>query len=67
MHGPLQRSGSTLFLVDRTAVPIRTGNQIAPLPLRFFPLADDPALSAYVDQLNRDERARCEAIYGAGR
>jgi hypothetical protein len=63
-HRPIQPSGSTLFLVDSSAQPIRTKNQIAPLPLKFFAVGDDPALAEYIEKLNREEQERCAPLSG---
>jgi hypothetical protein len=66
MHRPLGQGGDPLFLLDQTAKPVASPKQIAPLPLRFFAIGDDPRLSAYVEELNLAERERCEKIYAAG-
>jgi hypothetical protein len=65
-HKPLGSDGSIIFLVDRKAHPVRTGNQIAPLPMRFFARNADPQLTAYVDELNLKENDACRAIYAKG-
>jgi hypothetical protein len=67
-HHPLPGSGSDiLFLVDDKAVPVRNGNIIAPLPLRFFTLYGDERLTAYVERLNAEEQEKYRQIYaGAG-
>jgi hypothetical protein len=59
--------GSILFLVDYAAKPVMSSNQVAPLPLRFFPIGDDPALKQYVQKLNEEEQLRCKEIYAAGK
>jgi hypothetical protein len=63
-HRPIQPSGCTLFLVDSAAQPIRTENQIAPLPLKFFALGDDPALAEYLEKLNHEGQERCVSLSG---
>ena len=65
-HRPIGQGGDAIFLVDYDAKPVRSPTQIAPLPLRFFAIGDDPKLSAYVAELNRNERHRCEKLYAAG-
>jgi hypothetical protein len=65
-HKPLGPDGSIIFLVDRDARPVVTGNQMAPLPMRFFARDNDPRLLAYVEELNRREEATCREIYEAG-
>jgi hypothetical protein len=65
-HKPLGQGGDAIFLVDVEAKPITTSKQITPLPLRFFAIGDDLELAAYVEELNRTERERCEKIYAAG-
>ncbi len=66
-HHPLPGPGSDiLFLADDSAQPVRSGNVIAPLPLRFFPLYGDERLTAYVERLNADEQEKCRRIYAAG-
>jgi hypothetical protein len=62
-HRPLGPEGSILFLVDAKALPVRTGNQVAPLPMRFFAREVDPRLVAYVDELNRNENDACRKIH----
>jgi hypothetical protein len=63
-HHPLPSPGSDiLFLVDDKAEPVRSGNIIAPLPLRFFALYGDERLTAYVERLNAEEEERCRLIY----
>ncbi|MDR3420178.1 MAG: hypothetical protein P4L80_02870 [Xanthobacteraceae bacterium] len=62
-HHPLAPGGSILFLVDDKARPVRTENLVAPLPLRFFALAEDRELAAYVAKLNDDEQEECGKIY----
>lgn len=59
-------NGSILFLVDYAAKPVVSSNQVAPLPLRFFPIGNDAALKQYVRKLNEQEQARCQDIYAAG-
>ena len=64
---PLPAPGSDiLFLADDSAQPVRSGNIIAPLPLRFFPLHGDDRLTAHVERLNADEQEKCRRIYAAG-
>lgn len=65
-HQPLGPEGSIIFLVDPASQPVRTGNQVAPLPLRFFARDADPRLVAYVNELNRNEGDACREIYASG-
>jgi len=65
-HRPLGPDGSILFLVDRNAVPVQTGNQVAPRPTRFFARDADPRLLTYVEELNRKENEACSEIYAQG-
>jgi hypothetical protein len=66
-HKPLGPEGNIIFLVDSSAEPVRTGNQIAPLPTRCFARDADPRLVAYVSELNQKELEACRTIYGNAR
>jgi hypothetical protein len=65
-HQPLAPGGSTLFLVDDKALPVRSKNLVAPLPMRFFAVNDDERLAAYVKRLNEREQEECRKIYEGG-
>ena len=54
---------TNLFLVDDKALPVRSGNIIAPLPNRFFALSADDRLKKHVEQLTRAENQKCQDIY----
>ena len=64
LHRPLSPSEETLFLMDDRALPVTRTGLVAPLPLRYFVLDDDPALAAYVEHLNDEELEECRKIYG---
>lgn len=49
-HRPLGPDGSIIFLVDQAALPVRTGSQLAPRPMRFFARDEDPRLVDYVEK-----------------
>jgi hypothetical protein len=66
-HRPYGTDDSIVFLVDHDATPIVTGNQMAPRPMQFFPLAQDERLIAYTQELNEREAEACKAIYAVGR
>ena len=65
-HRPLSPSDDILFLVDDLAQPVLRPGLIAPLPLRYFVLDDDPAFADYVDFLNKQEQKECLQIYESG-
>jgi len=45
-----------------------TGNQVAPLPLKFFALnEEDEAMVAHIEKLNAEEQEKCKAIYEAAK
>jgi hypothetical protein len=62
-HHPLAPGRSILFLLDDKALPVRAEKLIAPLPLRFFVLAEDSELAAHVARLNDEEQEKCRNIY----
>jgi len=62
-YRPLGPEGSILFLVDERALPVGVPLALAPLPLKFFALSDDPALAQYVAKLGDDEQAKCAELY----
>jgi hypothetical protein len=55
--------GTVIFLPDGEATPVRAGNALAPRPIRFFAIGDDPLLREYVASKQRKEDAECEALY----
>lgn len=66
-HHPMTApDGSVIFLVDDEAIPVVTDSVLAPLPLRYFALGDDPRLRDYVDGLRREEERKCQEIYRTG-
>ena len=66
-HRPLgPDENNILFLVDARACPVITGNQMAPLPQRYFARNDDSRLFAYVEDMNQKEDEACRAIYAKG-
>lgn len=63
-HYPIRPNGSDiLFQLDDTAQPVTIKNYLAPLPLLFYPLSQDPPLVAYVKELNKKEHYDCESLY----
>lgn len=62
-HRPIAPSGEVLFLVDDLAKPVRMGIVVAPLPLRYFPLAKTRELMVYLENLQRDEERQCAELY----
>lgn len=62
-HEPIGTGGAPIFLVDPTAPPIVLGGQPAPLPMKFFAVDPGNELAEYVERLNREEKAKCDALY----
>jgi len=62
-HHPLTEKGSVIFLIDFDALPFQFGEQLAPLPSRFFPLDSDERLVAHVKKLVVDEEDKCQKMY----
>ena len=62
-HQPFRPNGSILFQVDSSAEPVVVGKYMAPLPIIFFPLDNDDALTSYVRSLNQKEQASCKELY----
>lgn len=65
-HAPLDHGKKIRFLPDDTADPVVVRGQPIPLPLRFFAVDDNPALKAYVAELNRKEQEACRKLNSAG-
>jgi hypothetical protein len=62
-HHPLSPGGDVLFLVDDTAVPVRTERRVAPLPSKFWAMSNDERLVGHVQRLRQDEEQHCRLIY----
>ncbi len=62
-HRPFRPNGSVLFQVDDAAEPVSVKNYLAPLPLLFYPLSQDPSLLNYVKSLNQKEHEECKKLY----
>ena len=53
---PIVNAGNVLFLLDDGAQLVRTGAQLAPLPMQFYALDEaDAAMVEHVAELNRKE------------
>ena len=62
-HHPIRQEDGIVFLVDDAAQPVETGNVIAPLPFKFWPLGDSGKIVRYVEKLNLEEQLKCRDIY----
>jgi hypothetical protein len=62
-YHPIRFGNYVLFLVDESAHPVDTGTLIAPLPLRFFALNENPTLKEYIAKLTEKEKKTCQEIY----
>lgn len=65
LHPLISRKNYFIFLVDQSAQPVKAGNLIAMLPLKYFALSDNEKLREYVkEQVQQEHKTFQELCEG---
>lgn len=66
-HQPVNQDKAVLFLLDPNAAPTITPEAIVPLPNRFFPTDNSPAMRTYLRKMAETEKKQVAVIRSSPR
>jgi len=64
LHHPITKNNNVLFLLDDNAEPLKKGEYIIPLPLKFFAINNTLLLQNYVKELKKKNSIFTKRLMG---